>query len=77
MQLPKDKLYHLIAGAVISSGIFIATGSAAWSIWAAAAAGIVKEVWDSFGHGDVEALDAAATCAGGIVACGTLLLLHL
>ena len=75
--IPRDKIYHLIAGAVIGSGVFIATGSAAWGIGAAAAAGIVKELYDMNGNGTVEALDAVATCAGGIVACGMLLLLHL
>ena len=75
MTIPRDKIYHAIAGAVIGSGVFYVTRSAAWGIGAAAAAGIVKEVWDSFGHGDVEALDAAATCAGGIIACGILWLL--
>ena len=75
MTIPRDKIYHAIAGAVIGSGVFYVTGSAAWGIGAAAAAGIIKEVHDSFGHGDVEALDAAATCAGGIIACGILWLL--
>ena len=73
--MQKDKVYHLIAGAVIGSGVFIATGSAACGIGAAAVAGIAKEVWDMRGNGTVEALDAAATCAGGIVAVALLRLL--
>lgn len=75
MQIQKDKVLHFVAGAVLGSGVFYVTGSAAWGIGAAAAAGIIKEVYDSFGHGDVEAMDAAATCAGGVVACFVLWLL--
>ena len=75
MTIPRDKIYHAIAGALIGAGIFIITHSAAWGIGAAAAAGIVKEVYDMRGNGTVEALDAAATCAGGIVAVALLRLL--
>ena len=75
MTIPRDKIYHAIAGAVIGSGVFYATRSAAWGIGAAALAGIVKEVLDSFGHGDTDAFDALATIAGGMVACGVLSLL--
>ena len=67
MQIQKDKVLHFVAGAVIGSGIFYATDSAAWGIGAAAAAGIAKEVLDSFGYGDADAFDALATLAGGIV----------
>lgn len=75
MTIPRDKIYHFAAGALIGSGVFIATGSAAWGIGAAAAAGIVKELYDMRGNGTVEALDAAATCAGGIAAVALLRLL--
>jgi len=70
--MQKDKAYHAIAGVVIGSGVFIATGSAACGIGSAAAAGIAKEVWDSCGHGDADALDALATVLGGVLACGLL-----
>ena len=73
--MQKDKVYHLIAGAVIGSGVFIITHSVPWGIGATAAAGIVKEIYDMRGNGTVEALDAAATCAGGIVAVALLRLL--
>ena len=72
MQIQKDKVLHFAAGAVIGSGVFIITRSAAWGIGAAAVAGIAKEVGDSFGHGDTDAFDALATLAGGMVACGVL-----
>ena len=75
MTIPRDKIYHAIAGAVLGSGVFYVTGSAAWGIGAAAAAGIVKELYDMRGNGTVEALDAAATCAGGIAAVALLRLL--
>lgn len=72
MQIQKDKVLHFVAGAMIGSGVFIATGSAACGIGSAAAAGIAKEVWDSCGHGDADALDALATVLGGVSACGLL-----
>ena len=75
MQIQKDKVLHFVAGAVIGSGVFYVTRSAAWGIGAAAAAGIVKELYDMRGNGTVEALDAAATCAGGIAAVALLRLL--
>ena len=67
MTIPRDKIYHFAAGAMIGSGVFYVTRSAAWGIGAAAAAGITKEVLDSFGYGDADAFDALATVAGGIV----------
>ena len=75
MQIQKDKVLHFAAGAVIGSGVFIITHSVPWGIGATAAAGIVKEIYDMRGNGTVEALDAAATCAGGIIACGIMWLL--
>ena len=72
MTIPRDKIYHAIAGAVIGSGVFYATRSVACGIGAAAVAGIAKEIWDSFGHRDADALDALATVLGGVLACGLL-----
>lgn len=68
MQIQKDKIYHLAAGAIVSAVVFCASGNPWWGLAAAAIAGASKEYWDSKGHGCVELMDFVATTAGGAVA---------
>lgn len=68
-----DKLLHFLVGAVIAAAILPLDIVAAAVAVVVAAVG--KEVWDSTGRGHVEALDAVATVAGGLVMGGWLLLM--
>lgn len=67
MNIPKDKIYHFIAGALIAilGGVIIdpMTG-----LGFAAAAGIGKECYDDWHDKKIEIWDAVATWIGG--ACG-------
>lgn len=61
----KDKVLHLIVGAIIAlAGSFLA----GWipGLLLAVVAGGFKEFWDSKGHGQVELMDFIATAIGGI-----------
>lgn len=62
----KDKVLHFVCGFVIAYiiGIFIPLlGLAIGCI-----AGLLKEFWDSKGHGTVEIMDAIFTCFGASIA---------
>ena len=62
-----DKRFHIQGGALVSGTTYAATKDPKKSILAAAVVGVAKEVYDSTGRGNVEALDIAATVAGGIL----------
>lgn len=65
MRLPKDKLQHLAAGAIIAlSSIWIGV---TYSLILVATAAIGKEVYDKFDHGKPELMDSVATIAGGVL----------
>lgn len=68
MQIPKDKLTHIAAGAIASAVVFCASNNLWWGFAAAVVAGAAKEYWDSRGHGTVDVWDFVATAAGGAVA---------
>lgn len=62
----KDKLYHLIAGFAIAFSVAFWRPDA--GLFAAMAAGILKEVYDKYGKKtDADPLDTIATTVGGIV----------
>ncbi len=63
--IQQDKIKHFIAGAIASAFVYAITGSPILAFGASIALGIVKEVYDSRGHGTVEVLDAGATAVGG------------
>jgi len=64
--VPKDKLYHFIAGAAIT-GVFAAFPCLApWAFVAGVVAGAAKEVYDKFGKGDASWWDFAATVIGAL-----------
>jgi hypothetical protein len=67
MMIPKDKLLHFVAGLICSAFVYAITGSPILAFGASALLGIVKEIYDSRGHGTVEVLDVVATVAGGVV----------
>lgn len=60
----QDKQMHFAAGAATSGVVRYFTDSPLASCGAAMGLGIAKEVYDSMGHGNVEAMDALATAAG-------------
>ena len=63
--IPHDKALHFIAGVLLFAvGHFV---SPLVGLGLAFAYGIGKEIWDSFGNGQVELQDALYTFAGGIV----------
>lgn len=64
--IPKDKLYHLAAGAIFSllGCLIFSTGWA--GVLAAALAGVAKEWYDSTHSGTPEFEDTAATVLGGM-----------
>lgn len=71
-----DKRKHFIAGALISLFVGILFG---WwvGVLVGFVAGIVKEWWDSKGHGTVEAMDAIFTAFGAACAIPFAVLFHL
>jgi len=73
--MKKDKLYHLIAGFVIAFAIsFWRPGEA---LFAAMAAGVLKEVYDKYGKKtEADPLDAIATTVGGIIGAVASLLIQ-
>lgn len=70
--MTRDKVLHLIAGAVIALVVGLAV-SPMIGLLTATLAGVAKEVWDSFGNGAVEAWDALATILGGALIYGVML----
>lgn len=70
--MPRDKLLHILAGAFASLMMYMLGFNLIIAFSAAVVAGIGKEIYDAFGNGTVDAMDAVATIAGGGIA--TLLL---
>ena len=68
-----DKVYHLMAGFLITVVTFIITQDITLAVGASVVGGIGKEIYDKkSGKGTVEALDAVATIFGGGLACGVI-----
>ena len=63
--MTNDKVKHLTAGAIIAAGFGIALTPLA-GLALGIAAGVGKEVWDSFGNGTPDVWDAVATIAGAL-----------
>lgn len=64
--IPKDKLLHFIAGALIVALYASVKAFAPYAWVAGVVAGALKEFYDSRGNGSVEVLDFAATTAGAL-----------
>lgn len=63
--MAKDKIKHMMAGAIIAlPSIWIGM---TYAMILVAAAGIGKEIYDRFDHGKPELMDAVATMAGGVI----------
>jgi hypothetical protein len=60
----QDKVSHFVVGATISAVVTEITGNPLAGCAAALGAGLLKEAYDSQGHGTVEAADALATVSG-------------
>lgn len=67
MQIPQDKLLHLVAGSIASALAYLIFQNLTLAIGVSVVFGVGKEVYDSRGHGTVEVLDAVATVFGGVV----------
>lgn len=71
-QIQKDKVFHFVAGAVISAGSSIVmykvthkkNASILIGIGAGCLAGAAKELYDSTGRGDADSKDLLWSCAG-------------
>jgi uncharacterized protein YfiM (DUF2279 family) len=63
----RDKQQHLVGGAVIASGVTIATNNPALGFVAGCGAGILKETYDLSGTGTPSAKDMVVTCAGAFI----------
>lgn len=66
--IPRDKLLHILAGALIAAATWAVSGDAAAGIVAAVVIGAGKELWDA-GQPDhtPDVWDAIATAAGGVL----------
>ena len=62
-----DKLMHMIAGFIISLLTGWLTHNVLIGFTVALVAGVVKEVYDYFGHGTSELNDIIATAQGGAI----------
>lgn len=58
-----DKNMHIVAGFVTGSAVLVITKSGRAACAAALGVGAVKEIYDSTGKGNVEAMDLLATVA--------------
>ncbi|MEL7600546.1 MAG: hypothetical protein AAGU18_10685 [Proteiniphilum sp.] len=73
--MKKDKLYHIIAGLVI--GFTVAFWRPGEALFAAAAAGVVKELYDKYMKKSVaDPLDTIATIFGGVLGVAASILLQ-
>lgn len=60
-----DKFFHLMAGMFASLVVYMLGFSLPLAFAAAVVAGVAKEIFDAFGNGTVDFMDAVATIAGG------------
>ena len=67
MKLKKDKILHIIAGALIYIIVMLITKSVLVSFLSVSIIGGLKEYRDSLGYGCVEFMDFVATIIGGII----------
>ena len=67
--IPRDKLLHLVAGALIAGAVWAVSGDAAAGIVAAVVIGAGKELLDAGSDGErtPDVWDAVATAAGGVL----------
>jgi len=65
-----DKLLHLLVGTIIGMVVVLCSGSFLAGLAAALAAGILKEIYDTFGNGTVDFWDIFATTVGGLLGSG-------
>lgn len=63
----KDKQIHLVGGAAVAAAVTAATGNEWHGFLAGTASGLVKEVYDSTGRGQVSGKDFAVTALGALI----------
>ena len=63
----KDKQLHLIGGAAIAAAVTAGTGNELHGFLAGTASGLLKEVYDSTGRGQVSGKDFAVTALGALL----------
>ena len=66
MLLGNDKLYHFVAGLIISL-VFSFVFNPLYGVILSIIAGILKEIYDYFDYGTFDIYDMLATWMGGIV----------
>ena len=64
--IPKDKLYHFIAGFIICI-LFSIINDPITGIGGAIVAGVMKECYDQYSYGKFDVADMIATWIGGAV----------
>ena len=75
MNIPKDKIYHAIAGFLLCI-IFTLIDDPITGIGAAICGGIAKECYDHYLYGKFDIADMIATWVGGCVAFALLALIR-
>ena len=65
--IAKDKIYHFIAGFIITGIFALASGSVAYSVLVGVLAGIAKELYDYYDYGVYDFFDMFATFVGVFV----------
>ena len=65
--IPCDKILHFLAGFSIAMIVFGITGNTVYGLFAAAFAGLMKEVRDWGVYRGFDPVDMLATWAGGVV----------
>jgi uncharacterized protein YfiM (DUF2279 family) len=63
----KDKQLHLIGGAAIAAAVTAGTGNELHGFLSGTASGLLKEVYDSTGRGQVSGKDFAVTALGALL----------
>jgi len=64
---PYDKSLHFLAGFIISTLVYAITGNTVYGLYAAAFAGVMKEVRDWGIYKGFDITDMLVTWAGGVV----------
>ena len=67
--IAKDKIYHFIAGFIITVIFALASGSVAYGLMVGVLAGIAKELYDHYDYGVYDFFDMFATFIGAFVCC--------
>ena len=67
MNIPKDKLYHFIAGLIICIVVALIAKNPLYGLISSVLAGIAKEAYDWYDYGKPDPMDCLSTWVGGVV----------